>query len=50
MEEPSAAYMVCESRGFACRDENAWGAEGAVGKNPNEGDWGGLNEDIMRRR
>lgn len=53
MDEPSAAYMACESRGFACRDENAWGAAGAVGKSPNVGDWGGaakLNRDIMRRK
>jgi len=40
MEEPSAAYIACESRGFPCRVENAWGAAGAAGKNPNVGDWG----------
>lgn len=39
MEAPSAAYIACESRGFPCRVENACGAAGEVGKNPNVGDW-----------
>lgn len=41
MEEPSAAYIACESRGFPWRVANAWGAAGAAGKSPNVGDWGG---------
>ena len=39
--EPSEAYMACVSRGSAWKEENACGADGAVGKNPKVGDWGG---------
>ena len=42
--------MACVSRGFPWREENACGAEGAVGKNPYVGDWGvaaKLKEDMV---
>lgn len=42
MDEPSAEYMECESRGFPCIAENACGAAGEVGKKPNAGDLGGV--------